>query len=143
MLSGLIIDPNEADQETTPSKKSKAAIRDQTHITNRTSPVEHRRLPAHTSMGRGRYTEASSPRQPFPGNFLSSTGLWRRSGSNRQPSACKADALPVELRPRFRKDEGGRMKDERFRLHLSAFIFRSSGGTWIRTKDLSFIRAAL
>jgi hypothetical protein len=26
--------------------------------------------------------------------------LWRRSGSNRQPPACKAGALPVELRPR-------------------------------------------
>ena len=24
---------------------------------------------------------------------------WRRRGSNAQPSACKADALPVELRP--------------------------------------------
>ncbi len=25
---------------------------------------------------------------------------WRRSGSNRQPPACKAGALPIELRPR-------------------------------------------
>jgi hypothetical protein len=25
---------------------------------------------------------------------------WRRPGSNRQPPACKAGALPVELRPR-------------------------------------------
>ena len=25
---------------------------------------------------------------------------WRRAGSNRQPRACKARALPVELRPR-------------------------------------------
>ena len=24
---------------------------------------------------------------------------WRRAGSNRQPPACKADALPIELRP--------------------------------------------
>ncbi len=24
---------------------------------------------------------------------------WRRPGSNRQPQACKASALPVELRP--------------------------------------------
>ena len=28
-----------------------------------------------------------------------SLGQWRRPGSNRQPPACKADALPVELRP--------------------------------------------
>ena len=27
---------------------------------------------------------------------------WRRSESNRRPSACKADALPTELRPRQR-----------------------------------------
>ena len=33
--------------------------------------------------------------------------LWRRPGSNRQPPACKAGALPVELRPLL-----GRMKDE-------------------------------
>src|SRR4030042_1088403 len=26
-------------------------------------------------------------------------GQWRRPGSNRQPLACKANALPVELRP--------------------------------------------
>ena len=26
---------------------------------------------------------------------------WRRSGSNRQPPACKAGALPIELRPRY------------------------------------------
>ena len=25
---------------------------------------------------------------------------WRRPGSNRQPLACKASALPIELRPR-------------------------------------------
>jgi hypothetical protein len=29
-----------------------------------------------------------------------SEGQWRRPGSNRQPLACKASALPVELRPR-------------------------------------------
>jgi hypothetical protein len=28
------------------------------------------------------------------------SGEWRRPGSNRQPPACKAGALPVELRPR-------------------------------------------
>jgi hypothetical protein len=31
-----------------------------------------------------------------------SEGGWRRPGSNRQPPACKAGALPVELRPRSR-----------------------------------------
>jgi hypothetical protein len=36
----------------------------------------------------------------LPGNMLPKPSAdWRRPGSNRQPSACKADALPVELRP--------------------------------------------
>jgi hypothetical protein len=30
-------------------------------------------------------------------------GRWRRPGSNRQPPACKAGALPIELRPRSGK----------------------------------------
>ena len=33
------------------------------------------------------------------------THQWRRPGSNRQPQACKASALPVELRPRMKKSE--------------------------------------
>ena len=45
----------------------------------------------------------SNPRKSsqIPANpRLSSWDWWRRSGSNRRPSACKADALPTELRPR-------------------------------------------
>ena len=30
---------------------------------------------------------------------------WRRAGSNRQPPACKAGALPIELRPRVDRSE--------------------------------------
>ena len=30
---------------------------------------------------------------------------WRRAGSNRQPPACKAGALPVELRPQVAVDQ--------------------------------------
>ena len=33
--------------------------------------------------------------------LLRSAGWWSRSGSNRRPQACKARALPTELRPRF------------------------------------------
>jgi hypothetical protein len=46
-------------------------------------------------------TNAATRAQPR--NSLSSARLawWRRPGSNRQPPACKAGALPVELRPRF------------------------------------------
>ena len=43
------------------------------------------------------------------------------TGSNPRPPACKPGALPVELHPRAQL---------------------SVRGTWIRTKDLSFIRAA-
>ncbi len=32
---------------------------------------------------------------------------WRRTGSNRQPPACKAGALPIELRPRSRTTKKG------------------------------------
>jgi hypothetical protein len=32
---------------------------------------------------------------------------WSLSGSNRRPAACKAGALPAELRPRFRMRETG------------------------------------
>jgi hypothetical protein len=32
-------------------------------------------------------------------------GWWSLSGSNRRPHACKARALPAELRPHNRKDE--------------------------------------
>src|SRR2546430_4909478 len=48
---------------------------------------------------------------------------WRRGDSNPRPPACKAGALPVELLPRT----------------ASARCAR----TWIRTRDLSFIRAAV
>jgi len=37
--------------------------------------------------------------------FLGVSDEWRRTGSNRQPPACKAGALPIELRPQKRKSE--------------------------------------
>ncbi len=37
---------------------------------------------------------------------ITTNAQWRRSGSNRQPPACKAGALPVELRPRTRINFG-------------------------------------
>ena len=37
------------------------------------------------------------PRPPSPGG----KGWWSRTGSNRRPPACKAGALPAELRPLF------------------------------------------
>ena len=38
--------------------------------------------------------------QDFENRARSAHADWRRPGSNRQPLACKASALPIELRPR-------------------------------------------
>ena len=65
---------------------------------------------------------------------------WRRSGSNRQPPACKAGALPIELRPRNPAKETMLSTTSAKNLRLQPKL---SGGTKIRTWDLSFIRAAL
>ena len=57
---------------------------------------------------------------------------WRRAGSNRQPPACKAGALPIELRPRNMSvqlsDIGNqvRMGAPRFELGTSALSGRRS-----------------
>ncbi len=37
--------------------------------------------------------------------FTSVAPSWRRAGSNRQPLACKASALPIELRPRWERSQ--------------------------------------
>lgn len=48
--------------------------------------------PRHQAASPGRITRQTQPRG----------GWWSRTGSNRRPQACKASALPTELRPRFR-----------------------------------------
>ena len=54
---------------------------------------------------------------------------WRRPGSNRRPPACKAGALPAELRPHA---HGG-----------ATVKVRRRGPFWIRTRDLTVISRAL
>jgi hypothetical protein len=103
-------------------------------------------------------------RQPFPvatGNFekakfffAASTapggGEWRRPGSNRQPLACKASALPVELRPRSplrgkpetrisKLETVGRSPAARFGSRTSCFEFPLTSGQreWARV-DLNY-----
>lgn len=44
--------------------------------------------------------ESSASPPYFPVSSLTFS-IWSRPGSNRQPLACKASALPIELRPRF------------------------------------------
>ena len=41
-----------------------------------------------------------------PPPLLKPPGWWSRRGSNPQPQACKARALPIELRPRLAKARG-------------------------------------
>ena len=66
---------------------------------------------------RGPCFRRAKPDENFP------CWVWRRRDSNPLPPACKAGALPIELLPQFTR--------------------AACAGTWIRTKDLSFIRAAL
>ena len=42
---------------------------------------------------------------------------WSRTGSNRRPEACKATALPTELRPRLGQKAWWARKDLNFRPH--------------------------
>ena len=61
-------------------------------------------------------------------------GWWSLSGSNRRPHACKARALPAELRPHNRKDEcvccRDRRDDRLAEVHVdqSAFALRATAG---------------
>ena len=49
----------------------------------------------------GRVTKSprNQAKKPCPQCLRTRLIEWRRPGSNRQPQACKASALPVELRP--------------------------------------------
>ena len=79
---------------------------------------------------------------------------WRRAGSNRQPLACKASALPIELRPRISiADFGLRISESprpaaagRWHCNSKSEIRNPKSGTgpgWNRTNDLALIRGAL
>ena len=57
---------------------------------------------------------------------------WRRPGSNRQPLACKASALPVELRPR--RPAGST------RMGVLGFEPRTSALSELRSSQLSYTR---
>ena len=53
-------------------------------------------------------------------HYLSAERTWRRSGSNRRPPACKAGALPAELRPQKPKDLGVERMAYALRQHRTA-----------------------
>jgi hypothetical protein len=65
-------------------------------------------------------------RQP---SLLRSEGWWSRTGSNRRPEACKATALPTELRPHLGKSyrlplTGSPSRSSRQPAHLRPFGLR-------------------
>jgi hypothetical protein len=67
---------------------------------------------------------------------------WRRPGSNRQPPACKAGALPVELRPR----NSGRLRfsaKRPTRVGVLGFEPRTSALSELRSSQLSYTPARI
>ncbi len=66
---------------------------------------------------------------------LAGGAWWRRTGSNRRPPACKAGALPAELRPLLRP------ADRSARHPGSSPAYGGPGRT--RTSDLTLIKRAL
>ncbi len=60
-----------------------------------------RSRPPPSGGGQGRRPDDRRRRFEFPSGCVCGHGRWwRRTGSNRRPHACKARALPTELRPR-------------------------------------------
>ena len=55
--------------------------------------------PSRSARGQPAFALWASARQPS--RATAREGWWSRSGSNRRPQACKASALPTELRPRL------------------------------------------
>ena len=67
---------------------------------------------------------------------------WRRRDSNSWPPACKAGALPTELRPHV--GEGFQLSLFVLFLHLVILLgLPATGLKWTRTTDLTLIRRAL
>ena len=71
-------------------------------------------------------TAVASLRRRLPTHFLAKVRWWSRTGSNRRPQACKASALPTELRPR------------RALVGLSRFELLTSPLSGVRSNQLSY-----
>ena len=64
-----------------------------------TPPSENRHAPPKDGLHQPSYAKASAGHGLPAEARAASEGWWSRSGSNRRPPACKAGALPAELRP--------------------------------------------
>ena len=61
-------------------------------------PIDGRQKPSSRCQRPKKYQTNIAPSEPAT---LSQVFWWSRSESNRRPPACKAGALPTELRPRY------------------------------------------
>ena len=57
---------------------------------------------------------------------------WRRSGSNRQPPACKAGALPIELRPLYAFGKPIQNRQTRFPIRERLGVYSVLPRQWSR-----------
>lgn len=64
------------------------------------SPASHLDLSAFAEASAGQPPRHQTMAPGLPSRSASREGWWSRTGSNRRPEACKATALPTELRPR-------------------------------------------
>ena len=81
-------------------------------------------LPSRSSRQPARLRPAGYGAAAF--SRFASEGWWSRSGSNRRPQACKARALPTELRPRARFARGNQNSEVGTTLPTSDFRRRKA-----------------
>ena len=86
----------------TMSKEHGLQLRRQTSPDLRSNSVVFRRCGRCHPCEQGR-KQGRSGMAWQPSRAVAREGWWSRSGSNRRPQACKARALPTELRPRIRE----------------------------------------
>jgi hypothetical protein len=88
-------EPIHPDKEHAPPPVAQRPIPMRTHLAWHSMTDEPKPLasPRYNQTLRRTTNQRADPAEPCPGTW------WRRSGSNRRPPACKAGALPAELRP--------------------------------------------
>ena len=83
---------------------------------------QNRRVPIRCHQFLCSMPPGSDPDARHPSVFYRpSSGWWRRADSNRRPLACKASALPTELRPQKPRSKTHKLALPGFRLLVSGF----------------------